>query len=387
VVVVCESCSTRFKVDETRIPPKGTLVRCSRCKSTFIVKAPSASLQDTIQDVVAEVTEAGGPPTPEPSEDLFDAAGEDLGETRPAGTADDDAWEFDEAPASGSASGPAPDARPTVAAPPPPPRSSLEEIGSPEEWDLLSGSVDASARQATFREVAEPTREEAPTAARAAAAARAPSVEVAREPARPALAPKAAPLGRAVANAGKTGVATIAWLTLMLLLGVGASRVVPTGPPALVPRAVPARVIGLPDGEARGVRLRFVENAFAGTLFVVSGEVARPGADPHLGLRIHWVDAHGARLGAGAWARPEPGARELRERAPEALHAEPTAMVTGPFVAIFDAVPNDATGFELALEALPARPTPGPPDASPPAEAASAAATASSPPSPRPSSG
>ncbi|MEN8160110.1 MAG: zinc-ribbon domain-containing protein, partial [Myxococcota bacterium] len=79
MVVVCESCSTRFRVDESRIPPKGTLVRCSRCKATFIVKAPEATFEETVQDTVVEVTEAGGSPTPAPSEDLFETAPDDLG--------------------------------------------------------------------------------------------------------------------------------------------------------------------------------------------------------------------------------------------------------------------------------------------------------------------
>jgi predicted Zn finger-like uncharacterized protein len=81
LVVVCESCSTRFRVDESRIPPKGTLVRCSRCKATFIVKAEEPSFEETVQDVVAEVTEAGGQPVPEPTEDLFEQAPDDLGTT------------------------------------------------------------------------------------------------------------------------------------------------------------------------------------------------------------------------------------------------------------------------------------------------------------------
>ena len=44
MVVVCESCSTRFRIDDARIPAKGRLVRCSQCKATFVAKPFSASM-------------------------------------------------------------------------------------------------------------------------------------------------------------------------------------------------------------------------------------------------------------------------------------------------------------------------------------------------------
>ncbi|HEX5632552.1 MAG TPA: zinc-ribbon domain-containing protein, partial [Gemmatimonadales bacterium] len=91
MVVVCESCSTRFRIDDARIPAKGRLVRCSQCKATFIAKPEDASFEETVQEVVAEVTGSGGAPVPEPAADLFDTGGEDLGDTvtRPGKSADD----------------------------------------------------------------------------------------------------------------------------------------------------------------------------------------------------------------------------------------------------------------------------------------------------------
>jgi predicted Zn finger-like uncharacterized protein len=391
VVVVCESCSTRFQLDEARIPPKGTLVRCSRCKATFIVRPPSVSFEETVQDVVAEVTQAGGEPVPEPAEDLFETGGDELGETHGRAPSDD-SWEFEEAPAEkppgpalGITGAPAPERAP--ASPP------VEEIGSPEDWDLLGDSVAAAASEATFVEPEPPKPapvlpERAPVETRRSA-----------EPTRSAPERRSAGgMARVVADAGRTALRTTAWLALAATLSLGVSRVVPHQPARLAPAAA-GEVIGLADGEARGVHVRFVENAFAGTLLVVQGDLARGRFDPALGLRVHWTDASGARLGVAEWAGPVPTDFALRERAPEALRAERAAQLQpapqhGAFAALFDSVPAQATGVALALEPLPAPPVPEAPQApegATPQEAASAGpppaeATASSPPSLRPSS-
>jgi predicted Zn finger-like uncharacterized protein len=396
VVVVCESCSTRFNVDEARIPPKGTLVRCSRCKATFIVRQPSASFEETVENVVAEITEAGGEPLPEAAEDLFDRPGDDLGATRPR-THQDEAWEFDEAPAEKA---PTPTLE-RIAPPPraPTPAAPSEEIGSPAEWDLLGDSVASSAREATFVEPApEPVAADLGPLPTLSLRAPAPAARVA-EPAYALPARRGSELGSHVVGAARTAVRTAAWLALLALVSFGVAHIVPRGPAPVASSAV-SQVIGLPDGEARGVEVRFVENAFAGTLFVVQGELARTSETPSLGLRVHWVDERGARLGTGEWARALPSARELRERAPEALGsasaaAAPPAPRHGAFAAIFEDVPAEATGVALALEPLPEPPAPafvGPElPASETAEAVPGAPpaadpTASSPPSPRPSS-
>jgi hypothetical protein len=204
---------------------------------------------------------------------------------------------------------------------------------------------------------------------------------------------RVARVARVVAEAGRAALRATAWLALAATLSLGLSRVVPHES-ALVAPAGASEGIGLPDGEARGVRVRLVENAFAGTLFVVQGELARGRFDPALGLRVHWLDESGARVGTGEWAGPVPTDFSLRERAPEALRAEPTARTRpapqhGAFAAIFEAVPAQAAGFTLALEPLP--PVPEAPEApggatSEQAGPAPADATASSPPSLRPSS-
>ena len=41
MIIVCENCTTRFRLDEKRLPPEGARVRCSRCQHRFHVEAPS----------------------------------------------------------------------------------------------------------------------------------------------------------------------------------------------------------------------------------------------------------------------------------------------------------------------------------------------------------
>ncbi len=372
MVVVCESCSTRFRVDGARIPPKGTLVRCSRCKATFIAKAPEASFEETVQDVVAEVAEAGGEPTPSPSEDLFEEAPDDLGAT--LREQDEDAWEFDEEPAERppEPAMAAPEPRlptPEPEAPEPEPRAiaperatfeatnpALDELGPPDDWDLLGDSVDSTARGATFveeREAGSAAPAELEFEPEPAEAAR---EEATAEPPVPA-AERLGVLGRGLAAAGRRVLQVGAWTGVAAALVVGGFGVMPRAPQAL-PLASTHELLPLPDGEAREVQVRFVENAFAGTLYVVQGDLVRLAEEPTLGLRVRWRDASGAPIGPGEWAQPLPAERALRERAPEAWHHSHAGLEAAPargtFAAIFTELPAEAAGVALSLEPLPA---------------------------------
>jgi predicted Zn finger-like uncharacterized protein len=400
VVVVCESCSTRFRIDDARIPAKGRLVRCSQCKATFIAKPEDANFEDTVQEVVAEVTGSGGSPVPEPAADLFDAGGEDLGgatATRAAAPNDEERWEFDEEPRKPE---PAPRSEPHFERPSAPEAasSSLDEIGDPTEWDLLRGSVEPAAREAQFVEAPEPPKAREPE--RRFEPERhvepepflRPLAEEPEEEAEPerVRAPKrssgrGAAVGRSLVQAGRLVLTATAWVALAGVVFTGVTPLLASDDAPSASRPAAPRTVGLADGEARGVQTSFVENAFASPLFVVRGELARPNGDPHLGLRVHFLDAHGARIGDAAWAGASRPAQVLREHAPAALRSEleesaATAALGGPFVAIFEAVPPEAQGIGLALEPL-AVPPPAAEEATAPAEA-----TASSPPSPRPSS-
>ena len=43
MIVQCNQCGTKFKVDETRVGPSGAKVRCTKCKNVFAVQAPKAA--------------------------------------------------------------------------------------------------------------------------------------------------------------------------------------------------------------------------------------------------------------------------------------------------------------------------------------------------------
>ena len=393
MVVICASCSTRFRIDDARIPAKGRLVRCSQCKATFVALPANAPFDETVEEVVAELSAAGGAAVPEPTTDLFDTGGEDLSDqrSRPGAGSDEERWEFDETPSVPSAeldrAEPAADpfASEDAAAP-------LEEVGDPVEWDLLRGSVEPAAREARFVEVGRLALEPA------ALAAPKPFLQpvVAEPPPQPS---GRAELGRGVAPLTRLGLTTAAWFLLAALAGAGVMPLFSGGAGLHTARPAP-QSFALADGEAHAVRMVFVENAFAGTLLVIEGELSRPHADPSVGLRVRLVDADGVRLGEGVLAGAVRPRGELRELAPERLRSEIEASTAalaqgGRFVAVFEAVPSTATGLELALERLPSiEPPAAPGGAEPPAvpggaelPPAAPEPTASSPPAPRPSSG
>ncbi|MEN8161426.1 MAG: hypothetical protein ABFS41_15260, partial [Myxococcota bacterium] len=271
--------------------------------------------------------------------------------------------------------------------PPEASQPALDEVGHPDDWDLLGDSVDAAASGATFVEPEEEaSAAEAELEADLAAAA-APAAVSASPPSRSEARQRLGVASRTLVAAGRGALRVTAWGGVVAALAVGLFLVAPRGP-GVVPLAATHEVLPVPDGEARDVRVRFVENAFAGTLYVVQGEIERRVADPALGLRVRWRDASGTPLGAGAWAQPPPDERALRERAPEAWDPSRAERLAAPakgtFAAIFTALPAEAAGVSLSLEPLPAWAL-GAPAAAATVGEAEAVATTPSPPSPLPS--
>ena len=86
MIVTCESCSTSFQLDESRIPPTGARVRCSRCKHAFFLANPAASQAEAVHSIAAEAVEeaadtfsVGGAEEAQPSlEDVFVDVVDDL---------------------------------------------------------------------------------------------------------------------------------------------------------------------------------------------------------------------------------------------------------------------------------------------------------------------
>jgi len=124
LIVECSSCQTRFQLDESRIPPQGIRVRCSRCKEAFFLKHPSASESEVVDQIAEEAasevgTSAPGStqdltaesqePTPEPSSSITSPAPPaEAGGTSSSGSESEEgeeSWEFIDALPDGDAEG------------------------------------------------------------------------------------------------------------------------------------------------------------------------------------------------------------------------------------------------------------------------------------------
>lgn len=401
MIIACEQCDTRFQLDDSRIPPKGARVRCSRCKHAFFVPHPGLSVEEVIEEVVAEATDPSLAALPEATQDLgpaaaieeespFDAALPGPGHTDPDvssslapvdGSAQPDFeedWEFNEDPPSrpaAEAEAPAASADPVQqvlakeAA-----EGSLEDLGSPEDWDFLDGEAGKSGRKAAAVETGEPESEAVSELEELA--------EVAADVAGDAAATPSAKPPRVSARRSRglslrgfeTGLHGLAWAGAVALVGIALAGMLSAATrPHEAVRAenLEASVERRVASEVRG---RYLDNAIGGAVYVVSGLYEGP-AGPYQALQIQLTDAEGRPLGA-AWAGPEVGERSLREDPPaelrsrlarESLKLSESRGARG-FDAIFEQVPPEAAGLRLTI-------APAPPDA-----------RASRPPSPIPSS-
>lgn len=384
MVVSCEKCSTRFRLDESRIPPSGARVRCSRCKHAFFL-APSAGAdaQDAIHAIAAQALD-GGTAAPPPSEDLREVVGAPppveprAAEVEPATLDDEDEsrWEFSEAVRNEESEErvPEPEAAlferlgaggATIGAPegesaPAETPAAEPELGSPESWNLLGSSHDDGPAPGEPLEL-DPGREPEPVLAREPA----PLLASAPLPERLEPAERAAPArwGRAVAAFGAAG-----WLVVAALVAVALEGILFPGRPASVTHRLRAG-----DVRAHDLRGRFVENALAGPLFLVSAELRNASAAPQRpgeALRVVLLAHDGSRLPtAQAWVAAAPDERVLREASPEAIRAglergarrlaetelAPDASVR--VAALLEDVPAQAVRF--ALEEVPIAELPG----------------------------
>jgi predicted Zn finger-like uncharacterized protein len=66
MIIECDSCSTKFRLDESRITGRGVKVRCTKCQSVFIVHAPDAEppAQEPPTETPAETAPETSPETP-----------------------------------------------------------------------------------------------------------------------------------------------------------------------------------------------------------------------------------------------------------------------------------------------------------------------------------
>ncbi|MFI5320556.1 MAG: zinc-ribbon domain-containing protein [Myxococcota bacterium] len=392
MIVECESCHTKFRLDEARISPTGAKVRCSRCKTAFIVQRPDASRASIIDEVVAEATNPGAPRAPEPTQDLFEGndSSLSLGETGGELSSGEEKWEFDEdaKPQGGARKRPEP--------PPPPPATvesddrDLDSLGAPRDWDLLGGGARELAADARFEAPPAPrpreprARSERP--AKRAAASR--SVERALEAAVAAPAAsveEASGWARTAQAAAALAIESGMWIAAVSLCSIGLALAF--SPRAETTLVETAHVAASLRGDTIEVSVTSLESAVGGVLTVVRGQLPpEVVARAPLLLRAVWVDAQGTAIGEPVIAGPPISHRELRELSIERLHAEHEAHARelragGAFEAIFPALPPGAKGVSLRTERAPV----ALPVATQESEA-TAAATASSRPTARPSS-
>ena len=71
--ITCEQCSTTFRLDETRLKPSGSKVRCSQCGNLFIARPPASADADQVASTrVRPAAAKAVEPPPPPPEDTFD---------------------------------------------------------------------------------------------------------------------------------------------------------------------------------------------------------------------------------------------------------------------------------------------------------------------------
>lgn len=370
MVITCEQCTTRFQLDDSRVPEQGVRVRCSRCKHAFFVKPEARTDDDPLDRVVAQALEA-------------EAAEQQPGNTQPLGPPLGDAgeadWQFnhdmegghDAAMAAaqhavdGLLGGPPPEAIDDDAGPlggsddveedidallggasqeasteSAPRAQPEEELGSPDEWDF--GSDARGDEDATLGEVPL-NRVELVTAGSAEALHELPEHET--------DAPPVAAWLRHVGNA-------IGW-TATAALGVALLHVT-LQPPA--PMAAPAVASG-PGVGLVDVAARRVDNVVAGPVTVIEGRFqALAGAlrPPGARFAVRLFDARGALLADDVAtlgpALPLAALREedpslLRERlereaATAAWQAAPP-RASRPFHALIESLPAGAARFDV----------------------------------------
>ena len=100
MIVECENCSTRFKLDESRVPVEGIRVRCSHCKETFFLPHPSAGDDETANAIAEQAAAHDRSPSPGTTQDLTNSQSIgssdklDLDSDSDSDSGIDEDWEF-----------------------------------------------------------------------------------------------------------------------------------------------------------------------------------------------------------------------------------------------------------------------------------------------------
>ena len=392
MILTCEQCDTRFRLDESRLPAKGARVRCSRCKHSFFVRPPGVSQAEAIDAIAAEAAHTAKPAKADVAWDLDEGAdpGSTLQRARsapapapPSDLADESDWRFeDEVPQLGDsgASLDLPNGEaPALSGEPDANESSFAQLGDPESWDLLSttdpgdqagGAPPAAGRvdpPAARRERPPPPELERP---RPAAVAATPPAET-RIDAMPIVAIEPTPHQRSLGH----GVAAL----LAVLVLAGSLHATPSH--VVAPPAMPIGTFAIEKLHAR-----LVDNVWTGPVWVVSGELHNATAQPHrldAAVGVVLLDRNGVPIeGAVALAQPALDASRLGGEDPVVLHEQasdaaaalatrslaPDARVA--FDAVFPSAPRGAARFAVQQRPAPALPEAHEPSPAPPTDPA-----------------
>jgi predicted Zn finger-like uncharacterized protein len=363
LIIACERCETRFHLDDERIPERGARVRCSKCKHTFFAHRGETP-DDAIHALAAEAAATGEVSAPEAAEDLNAETLPDF-ETEvpaPSGESEEQDWQFNLDPEEDA---PAFDRTESAATAP----SFLDDLGSPESWDLVGESAElaqsdalesvASLEDAVGDWEEEASPEEIEEAEEQAGHARGPllSSDGVRVPGR----------GRPVAVVGAMAswfaVTAIALFSFWQALPI-AGGLDPLGGFRTAAAAPPQFRFG--DVAIDRVSAARSENLWSGPTLIVVAELrndAGGGASLDGVLRAEVVDALGTVVASAAMARTD--SSDLRQVSPVAYgnHVERGALDLGRRVlrpsekvavrALFHSGLPDAAGVRFSLDPLP----------------------------------
>ena len=362
MILTCERCETRFRLDEKRLPAGGARVRCSRCKHAFFVNPGGAPAPDVVHQLAEAAVTQTRPPAPAPSWDLEEDANGRIAQSvhnarRPVApdpaAADFEAesdWQFEDEMQLGD-TGASLDL-PNGEAPTPPNadsnESSFAELGDPESWDLLSSpALDPTPPVAARPAMPTPLPIERVVAKAFVPERREPSIDFGIA----AGAIEALPIapGFDLPPTLQRG----AWLALAVLVALATwTSIVPVAPAA----APPLGVVSFGKLELSSLHARQIENAVAGEIWVVSGEVHNPSKDPQpIGatLAVSLLDRANAPIGAAqATLRAALAIQQLREEDPQRLREESDASATQLASQVL------APGASIAVDAVFATPAP-----------------------------
>jgi predicted Zn finger-like uncharacterized protein len=378
LILTCERCKTRFRLDEKRLPAGGARVRCSRCKHAFFVNPGGAPAADLIHQLAEAAVTQARMPAPAPSWDLEeDAKGRTAQSVLNARTSvasdplagdfeEESDWRFEDEMQLGDTgvSLDLPNGEAPAPPNPDPNESSFAELGDPESWDLLSSPVldPPQPRPSPPVLAAMPTPQPIERVV-AKAPVQEPSEPVQGGTAATRVAEALAIVpGFEFSPAARGG----AWFALVVLVALATwTTIVPVAPAA----APQLGVVSLGALELRSVRARQIENAVAGPIWVVSGELWNPSDEPRAvgaTFAVSLLDRAGAPIGAAeATLNAALSTQRLREEDPARLREEADAaaselaakvLAPGASVAVdavFATPAREATRF--AVETRPAR--------------------------------